>query len=67
MKAFKVTTKTQAFVVTSETMAAVCAAYSGCDDLESISFLGDVVSLPEKLDETKYVPFEGPLTEAAKQ
>jgi len=71
MKAFKVTTRTQAFVVTSETMEAVCSAYSDCDDLESIFFLGDVVSgiggAPgTDADCEEGRPFDGPLTEKEK-
>ena len=72
MKAFKVTTRTQAFVVTSETMEAVCSAFSDCDDLESIFFLGDVVSctrgaLGTDADFEERRPFDGPLTEKAEE
>jgi hypothetical protein len=70
MKAFKVTTKTQAFVVTAETMAAVCSAYSDCDDLESIFFLGEVVAGIRGNHGTdagfeEWKPLDGPITEAA--
>lgn len=75
MKAFKVTTKTQEFIVTAEAMAEVLKAYADCEDLESVRLLGDVIPLPKSVPTEKdngisvldaptgYVPFRGSITE----
>lgn len=44
MKAFKVTTETQEFIVTAYTLAEVVAAYEDCD-LKQVVCLGEVVPL----------------------
>lgn len=51
MKAFKVTTETQEFIVTAYTPAEVVAAYEDCD-LKQVVCLGEVVPLRVRAEDT---------------
>lgn len=51
MKAFKVTTETQEFIVTAYTLAEVVAAYEDCD-LKRVVCLGEVVPLRVRAEDT---------------
>lgn len=51
MKAFKVITETQEFIVTAYTLAEVVAAYEDCD-LKQVVCLGEVVPLRARVEDT---------------